>query len=291
MAQMKKWMAVWLTVLALAGCGAEAEVFLGPPPAEWAERETLAWTIFDVNEGDAMLLECGGESMLVDGGPSPSREELRMALEARNLKNSMKYLLATHHHEDHITGMEHLLKNGFTAEILLHPYEQQTLSSNKRMAGAAKAAKVNGMRVRQVLSGDRLALGGAEIALYRCTEVSGVNAQSIVAKVTFGDAGALLCADISGKAQHWYLANLPKETLKADLIKMPHHAITPAVPAFLDAVNPEAAIVTNRSRDVQSKSITQMEGRGWPAFFSGDGTVYAVTDGRDWYVEQTIGQF
>ncbi len=33
-------------------------------------------------------------------------------------------------------------------------------------------------------------------------------------KVTFGDTSLLLCADITGAAQHWYLDNLPAEALQ-----------------------------------------------------------------------------
>ena len=288
---MARRIAAWLLALLLLPTAVQAEIFLAQPPAEWKAGDVLVWTIFDVNEGDAMLLSCGGENMLVDGGPGPAREDLRRALEARGLKNGLKYILNTHHHEDHITGIEHLFENGFTADIFLHPYDQKTLQTNKRLARTAKAAKASGARVRQVLGGDRFSVGGAEVELYRCTEISGVNAQSLVAKVTFGSASILLCADITGRTQRWFVENLPGDALKADLIKLPHHAITPAVPAFLDQVNPKAAVVTNRVRELDSKSLTQLQGRGWPVFFSGDGTVYAVTDGTDWYLYQTPGAF
>ena len=79
--------------------------------------------------------------------------------------------------------------------------------------------------------------------------------------------------------------------LKADLIKLPHHAITTTVPAFLDAVAPEAAVATNRQKDLDGKSINQLKSRDLPTFFYGDGTVYAVTDGTDWYLWQTEGTF
>ena len=63
------------------------------------------------------------------------------------------------------------------------------------------------------------------------------------------------------------------------------------MPAFLDAVAPEAAVATNRQKDLDGKSINQLKSRDLPTFFSGDGTVYAVTDGTDWYLWQTEGAF
>ena len=83
---------------------------------------------------------------------------------------------------------------------------------------------------------------------------------------------------------------LTAEELKADVIKYPHHGITPCNSEFLEVVDPIFGIVTNRSKDV-SRTVHQLEGRGIPGMYSGDGTVYLVTDGTDWYVWQTEGQF
>ena len=110
-------------------------------------------------------------------------------------------------------------------------------------------------------------------------------------KVTFKDSSLLLCADIVGNTQRYFLENLPADALKSDLIKLPHHAITPTVPEFLDAVGAEAAVATNIKKEIDNKSIAQLETRPLPALYAGDGTVYAVTDGTDWYLYQTLGEF
>lgn len=282
-------LATFLTLGAISA--ALGEVFLSEPPADWANRPTLKWTSFDVNEGDAHLLECGGESMLVDGGPNPTREDLRLALEARGLKSSMKYILNTHYHDDHINGIYYLFQNGFTPGEFLHPYNDWAIRNDKFGTRTVKAAKKVGVPVRRVQPGDTLTLGEATIEMFQCTEYKGTNARSLVLKVHFGDTDILLCADIIGKTQHYFVDNLPKGTLRADMLKLPHHAITPVVPAFLDEVSPLGAIATNRKSDIDSKSITQLEGRNLPTLYSGDGTTYAVTDGKDWYLYQTPDQF
>ena len=93
------------------------------------------------------------------------------------------------------------------------------------------------------------------------------------------------------KTQRYFLENLIPETLDSDVIKLPHHAITPAVPEFLDTVSPLAAVATNIKKEIDTKSIAQLDTRPLPTLFSGDGTVYGVTDGVDWYFSQTEGQF
>lgn len=264
---------------------AAAQVYAGDPPAAWAQKETLEWTVFDVNEGDAMLLTCGGESMLVDGGPKPFRAMLRDELEARGLRHLTR-ILNTHYHDDHIDGLYYLFTYGFTADEYLHAYSDSAIAGNKLGRRTVQAAKKNGVPVRRVADGDTLTLGGATIDIIQCTKILNTNARSLVLRVSFGGSSILLCADITGEVQHELVESLSEQALRSDLIKLPHHALTPAVPEFLDAVAPQAAVITNRSYNVGTPAKAQLTSRKIPAYFSGDGLVRAVTDGVDWYMTQ-----
>lgn len=282
---------IFLAALCLMlAAGARAEVYMQKPPADWADRDVLEWTVFDVNEGDAMLLRCGGESMMVDGGPAPFRDALCEAMDARGLR-SMTYMLNTHYHDDHIDGLYYLLKAGFTAGEYLHGYSDGALESDDLGRRTAAAARQGGVPLRRVGEGDVIELGGARLSVFQCTSILNTNARSLVLRVTFGDSALLLCADITGEAQRDFLKRLPEGALRADVIKLPHHAITAAVPEFLDAVSPEAAVITNRRAKVKHGPISQLTSRDIDALFSGDGTVTAVTDGADWYIWQTKGEF
>lgn len=280
-----------LVLLLCTACASAEVYFAQEPPADWKEKDVLKWTIFDVDEGDAMLLECGGESMLVDGGPNPFREKLKNALEARGLRDRMKYILSTHHHDDHIDGIFRLFEYGFTAGEYLHSYNDFGIRSEERLSRTIRQAEKNGVPIRRVQDGDSLTLGGADIRIFQCTTIKGTNARSLMLKVTYGESSLLLCADIIGQTQRYFLETLGAETLDSDLIKLPHHAITPAVPEFLDAVSADAAVATNVKKQLDNKSVAQLETRPLPALYSGDGTVYAVTDGTDWYLYQTLGEF
>ena len=183
--------------------------------------------------------------------------------------------------------------NGFTADEYLHPYTEWWARADKELHGRTiQLTEKLGIPNRQVGEGDTLTLGGAELKLHRYTKVNNTNAKSLLTKVTFGHATVLLCADITGRAQKGFLTQLAPEDLKADVIKIPHHGITPVEPDFLTAVSPEFAIVTNYADEKRlSKLMYQLEGRGIPHYFSGEGTVELATDGTDWYVWQTLGEF
>ena len=48
---------------------ASAEIYIDQePPSDWASRDLLRLTVFPAFQNDVFLMECGGESMLIDGG-------------------------------------------------------------------------------------------------------------------------------------------------------------------------------------------------------------------------------
>ena len=219
------WMGLLLIGVLLCGLcfPAGAQVYEQEMPADWQEKDVLRITAFAVGEGDALLLQCGGESMMVDGGPKPFRDPMKAAMEQRGIRH-FKYLLNTHSHDDHIDGLYYLMLNGFTADEYLHPYTEWWARADKELHGRTiQLTEKLGIPNRQVGEGDTLTLGGAELKLHRYTKVNNTNAKSLLTKVTFGHATALLCADITGRAQKGFLTQLAPEDLKADVIKIPHH--------------------------------------------------------------------
>ena len=95
----------------------------------------------------------------------------------------------------------------------------------------------------------------------------------------------LLCADVTGKAQKALLRSLPPELLRADVVKAPHHGLTPFVSEFLDAVEPQMIVVTNTPRRAP-KLAGQAKHRQLPLYFSGAQTLVLETDGVNWTVRE-----
>lgn len=273
-------------------CGAAgAQVYLGgdPPREDWYRRPLFRLTAFNTAQSDCLLLQCGGESMMLDGGAASYREKLRDAIAARGITR-FKYLLNSHFHQDHISGLYWLMRYGFQADEYLHPYSDYAVKISERQRETIRQAQKSGIPARQVFHGDELMLGEAVLTLYRYDGGIGTNGRSLVARVQFGSASVLLTGDIIGDTQNWMVKNLPAGALDADILKAPHHAITPMAVSFLEAVSPEVALITSDYNRVD-KGRVQLEARGIPAFYSGEGTVVFETDGDDWYIYQLEGQF
>lgn len=285
---MKKLL-ILTAILMLMMTTATAEVYVDKQkPADWDSRDIMRLTVFRTGEGDCMLLEAGGEAMMIDGGPNKYREKLRDALSDRGISH-LKYMFSTHPHDDHIDGLYRIMQYGTTADEFVS-FFAANFGNDLQKRTVAQAEK-SGIPFRQLQDGDVLTLGGATLTVYHWQDGKSVNGMSALTRVEFGGSSALLCADITGDAQKHFLKTLPEEFIKADVTKAPHHGLTPFVTEFLDVVAPSYIWVTNYDNDKVSKMRGQAKYRSLPIHYSGSGTIVLETDGTDWYVEQLLKQF
>lgn len=286
---MMKRAALLLITLCLLCCqSAQAEVYTVAPPADnWYQRPLLRLTAFPTGASDCLLLECGGEAMLVDAGLKSYTDTLRKTLRSRKL-TTFKYFLNTHFHDDHIGGFGGLMLGGILPEEYLHPYNDFAELISASHAATLKAAREMKVPIRKAENGDLLLLGEAAITLYRFDEGETTNGKSMIEHIQFGDATALLCADITGVTQLHFAKTLPEDVLKVDVMKMPHHGITALNKTFMAKTQPAVLIVTNWPNSARQTFI-QATSNGMLPYSSTENTTVAETDGTDWYVYQLEG--
>lgn len=279
---MRKFL-ILLILLCLPAC-ALAEIHLNAePPADWAERETLRVTFLQTGRSDAILLECGGEAMLIDGGDASWGSAIQHDLEKRGL-TAFRYFLNTHPHNDHIEGLLHLMQQGYTPGRFMSPFTADWNDDSFHQQ-AVKLAWEKGIPFRLVRDGDVFPLGDASIHIYRNTEYTDMNERSAIQLITFGESRMLLLADLTGTAQKAHLKALPEGTLAAEIVKAPHHGENAMVPELLDAVAPALILCNSESADAPALQC-QADSRNLPVIYSGEGEITLVTDGADWYVSQ-----
>lgn len=109
---MKRKLLLMLLCAALGLGAAQAEVYRveneKDVPADWAEKDTLRLTCIDTNRSDAMVLQSGGEAMMVDGGEGRYRKRVYATLDGYGI-TELKYLLNTHCDDDHLHGFIYLM--------------------------------------------------------------------------------------------------------------------------------------------------------------------------------------
>lgn len=257
---MKRKLLLMLLCAALGLGAAQAEVYRveneTDVPADWAEKDTLRLTCIDTNRSDAMVLQSGGEAMMVDSGEGRYRRRVYATLDGYGI-TELKYLLNTHCDDDHLHGFIYLMYSDlYQVDAFLSP---NTTTYVDEEGYHQQAVKATGTK----------------------------NNRSAACMVQFGDSRAFLTGDIDNETMQWY-ATTYGEKLRCDILKAPHHGLATIPDSFVEQTQPQVLFVPNRS--ALSTKVTA----GWvknhmpgaALYFSGDGTVTMLTDGTDWYIWQ-----
>ena len=126
-----------------------------PPPAG-----ALVVSFIDVGQGDATLVQSGGQSYLVDGGDPEAGPEVIDFLRSRGVEE-LDGMVATHPDADHIGGLPDVLDAFEVSEIYLSGDTKGTTTSNTFL----RAMRDEGARVFEARAGLRLDWGGTEVTV------------------------------------------------------------------------------------------------------------------------------
>ena len=261
------------------------------------ERVTL--TVFDVGQGQALLLEYPGGRMLVDGGGSTSpffdvgRSILAPALTQGKLPR-LDAVLVSHTDMDHARGLGWILEHFTVGALYWSPFSAQDGSPDGDRLSAT--ARRRGIPERLLSRGDALDLpGGLRLevlwpdmesvkTLHRKKEASRNEASLALRLTRNGEGLVLLCGDMTSSA----LGRLVEtgQPLRAGVLVLPHHgAASSFQKTFYDAVHPEAALASAapfRSRGFPSRKVREeMDKRGIPLFSTSQSGALRVTWAKD----------
>lgn len=250
-------------------------------PEGWAEKDLLRVTVLDMQRSDSILLQCGGEAMLVDGGLGLHYKRLFRVLDDYGI-TQLKYLWSTHCDGDHSQGLKCLMNSdAYSGGELLCPNPETYNDPDKDHQKMVSAAQRHGWPYVQIDNGDVFTLGGAVITTARCGENWGQNNRSAACFVDFGERSIFLTGDIGTRVQNYFVDTIAADRLDCDILKAPHHGIDGVNENFVDAVAPECVVITNYTNNGASK-----EWDAYDPYWAGDGVVIFETDGQVWYVWQ-----
>lgn len=202
--------------------------------------QTLTIHYIDVGQGDAELLICGDDAMLIDGGDPTESSKMYSYLQSYNIGH-LDYVVATHAHSDHIGGLPGALQYA-TVDTAFCPV---TSYDSKAFENFAAALSKQGAGITVPSVGESFSLGSAKVDILGPVSIDNVenpNNTSIVLMVTFGSNKFLFTGDAEREEEQDILAT--GSSLKADVLKVGHHGSGTATSyPFLNEVMPTYAVI------------------------------------------------
>ncbi len=221
----------------------KVSVFSGAVDGIKVADTNFAVYYLDVGQSDCSIVVCNDEVMVIDTGSYPQLVDIQEALYALEVK-TINYLVVTHQHDDHMSGVERLIEHYDVENIIMPRLSEENMVESEtynRLLHAITDHNVNPLVAQNL---DSFNLGGATIdILAPQKQHKELNNMSIVMKITYGETSFLFQGDAESQVEKDLLFS--DYDLTADVLKLGHHGSkTASTEKYLDAVNPKFAIVS-----------------------------------------------
>ncbi|MBW7573528.1 ComEC/Rec2 family competence protein [Caproiciproducens faecalis] len=249
-----------------------------------ADSSPMSVHVLEVGKADSIFIECGGKTMLIDGGTMDQGESIAEYLDRRGVKK-LDCVVNTHPDEDHIGGLAYLIGHYRVGKYFAPDIPKNMIPSSEEYLSAQKA--LNEKRISTVVPrpGETFSLGSMKIeVLAPVKQGDSTNNNSIVLKLTYGKTRFLLMGDAEKEEESDLLAG--GEDLSADVLKVGHHGSgTSTTDALLNAVKPKwAAIsVADDSNGLPKREVLKRLLSAGAAVYRTDvsGTLIFMSDGQN----------
>lgn len=245
-----------------------------------SQAGTLTVTWLDVGQGDAAVIQCGGQAMLIDGGKPEKSSYIYAWLQQHGL-SYLDVIVATHVDADHIGGLSGALNYASVGTA----YCPVTTGTTETFQSFVKYLAQRGKQITVPTAGETFALGGAQVQILGpLHSAEDSNDNSIVLKVSFGATSFLFTGDAE-RAEEQDLLNAGVN-LQSTVLKVGHHGSdTSTSYPFLRAVAPQYAVISvgagNSYGHPTEAVLSRLRDAGVTTFRTDmQGEITAVSDGQ-----------
>jgi len=241
----------------------------------------------DVGQGDATLVKCGGNAMLIDAGGNSKGTAVQKYLMDQGV-NRLDYVIATHPDEDHIGGLDVILYKFDVNLVMLPDYEKDT-KTYREMIQVIKDKRYHSI---QPEVGETYSLGNAQFTIIAPNEAySDANNNSIGIILQNGSNRFYLSGDAEESSINDILQN--SIDIRANVYKVAHHGSAKATtPELLQTISPDYAVLScgedNSYGHPHQEVLAELAAEGVEVFRTDiQGSIVAVSDGEriEWKFE------
>ena len=262
-------------------------LYKAPFMEEYPFKDTddlLVVNVINIGTGDGLLVRCGGETMLIDGGIAGSAKALSGFLRAQSVDHC-DYFFNTHPHGDHILAQRQLIMQDYLPGLFISMYPMDYNFPEHQ--DTVDQINKKGVPYRQIFDGDTMQMGKATLTFMNDTrpnkEIT-MNYRSMLLNITFGERSMLFSADCTGGSIA-YLGERYPDLFNVDILKSPHHGLNRLRPETFDHITPEVVMITANKKNGENLAA-QLRRKKIPHYYMSMGSIQMETDGKIWYVRQ-----
>ena len=279
---------IFSSLLALPACSANGSAEKGEFLPE-AQNDTvyalvgdegeLRVSFIDVGQGDSEFIELpNGETLLIDAGTNETGADVVNYIESLGY-SSIDYVVGTHPHEDHIGGLDDVIRT-FDVESVYMP---KVTADTKTFEDVLDAVDEKGLTINTAKAGVTLVDGdGLSVKMLApvLDEYDNTNDYSAVIRIVYDDTSFIFMGDAEQ-----YAEDLITGDVDSDVLKVGHHgSSTSTGEAFLERVSPSYAVIScglgNSYGHPHTETIEKLG--GIPVFRTDEmGTIVATSDGSE----------
>ena len=237
----------------------------------------LKITYLDVGQADSILIEENNEYMLIDAGNNEDGPYLVNYFKSLGIEK-FEYVIGTHAHEDHIGGMDDIIKNFSIGTF----YMPEVLTTTKTFEDVLDALEEKQVAFNSPEIDKSFTFADTTIeTLYIDNNSKDLNDSSIVLRLKYGTNTFLFTGDASTKVEK----KLLDKNIKSDVLKVGHHGSRYSTSkAFLDKVNPTYAIISvgenNTYKHPHDEIIKRLENKNIKIYRTDEsGSIVAESNG------------
>lgn len=236
----------------------------------------------NVGQADSIFIDYGDYDILIDGGNNADGETVVNYL--KQLKtDDIEIMVATHPHEDHIGGLDNVLK-AFKVETIIDSGQKHTTQTYKDYINAVAAEKKQGAKV--ILDKDMTFDLGDGISFKVIETGDGfenTNDNSVITLLDHNNIEFLFTGDMEAEIEKKNLSKF----IDIDVLKSGHHGSkTSSSIEFLNKIKPEYAVISageeNKYGHPNIETLKKYKDRGIQVYRTDkQGSIVATTDGNE----------
>ena len=238
-----------------------------------------------MGQADSILVQSNGMNMLIDAGTNDMGKTVVKDLQTLDIKK-IDVLIGTHPHEDHIGGLDDVIKNFDIGTI----YMPKVQTNTKTFEDVLDAINEKGLKITSPDVGYKFNVGNAVCEVMNCgtgtsEEKSNLNLSSIVIRMTYGEQSFLFMGDAEKENEE------TRTWPQTNVLKVGHHGSnTSSSQSFLDQVKPQIAVISvgkgNKYGHPKQVILDRLNKMGIKIYRTDEsGTIKITCDGKENKIE------